>query len=75
MDIATKEGMAAATQWQLNLIAQMKDGGCWLVPKDLATYCIDKQAKTFTLLSGRLDPAIVKVCREVGYNVITKGLQ
>ena len=72
MNFNTPQGMEAAKQWQLNMLAMVKDGGTWFVPRVCSTYTVDHKTKTLTRTGLKSDPSINRVCAAIGWKVIEK---
>ena len=72
MNLNTPQGMEAAKQWQLSMLAKMRHGGTWYVPRACSTYTVDHANKTLTRSGLKSDPSINKVCEAIGWKVIEK---
>ena len=68
-------------EWCRNLIDTLTDGGVWGIPRSGATFRVNKQAKTLTLIpiegtsdlaQGDFDATKI-VFAKIGYRVITNG--
>lgn len=67
MNIATKTGMKAAIEWQTNMLATIKDGGVWAVPRSMTLITIRHSKKTAEFSDMRHEPDIVKVFKAMGW--------
>lgn len=74
-DLDTKQGMANAIAWTNALLNQLKEGGTWIIPRSNTVVTVvshdDKQVK---VTRGELpDPAIARVLKAAGWNLISKA--
>jgi hypothetical protein len=70
MDISTPEGLAQAIAWQERMVAHIRDGGSWVVPRSGTLVRIDHSTKTATFQLGLIsEPDIKKVFRAMGWIV------
>ena len=68
MNIATKEGMAAAVAWQTLMVSLIAEGGVWMVPRSLTMVKIYASKKTAVFVGGTdMEPDIVKVFKAMGW--------
>lgn len=71
-DLKTKEGWEAATQWVNSILAQLKVGGVWVVPRSYTTVLVrshnPKRCKVTHLYP---DPSIVEVLKAGGWHLCT----
>ena len=72
-DLDTPEGMDNAVEWTLKLLAQLKDGGTWAIPRSFTTVTIDRCTNTATVTSITPDPAIARVIRACGWRVVERA--
>lgn len=71
-DLKTKEGWEAATQRVNSILAQIKVGGVWVVPRSYTTILVrshnPKRCKVTHLYP---DPSIVEVLKAAGWHLCT----
>lgn len=62
--------------WCRNLVATVKDGGVWGIPRSGLVFQIDKKAKQLTLISGDSDSsdfsATQAAFKDIGWRVTKK---
>lgn len=72
-DLDTEEGMKNAVAWTRSLLAKLRTGGVWVVPRSGARVCVDHTKNMVRISAGSLpDPAIARVLLAAGYT-ITEG--
>lgn len=54
----------SSIEWCRNLVAMLKDGGVWAIPRSMLVFRVDKQTQTLTLVSGDRDSPDVAATRE-----------
>lgn len=71
-NIDTEEGMENAIAWQDKLLASVRQGGRWIVPRSMTIFEIDHAGKTVRkcLESVRPEPTIVRVLKAAGWKVV-----
>jgi len=60
-------------QWSRNLLAMLKDGGTWAIPKTGSIYTVDKNAKTLTCTHGydaTMHNMVTGVFNQLGYALV-----
>lgn len=67
MDINTPEGMEAAAAWTSSLIARLKPGGSWGVPRCGGLYTFDQELKMYSV-TGAPDADIDRVLAHMGWS-------
>ena len=71
-NLTTQAGMAAAIQWTNSLLAQLKVGGVWVVPRSYTTVLVrshnPKRCKVTHLYP---DDTIVEVLKAAGWHLCT----
>ena len=73
-DLDTPEGMDNAVEWTLRVLGHLNDGGTWAIPRTFTTVTIDRRANTATVTSITPDPAIARVIRACGWNVVERAV-
>lgn len=72
-DLDTKEGMMNAIMWTKKLIAQLNDGGKWLVPRSGTVVTFDKKTQTATVAAPfARDPSVTRVLKAMGWKIVMK---
>ena len=65
MNLNTPQGMQQACNWQRNMLALIKHGGEWFVPRVCSTYKVDHVNKTLTRTGLKGDPTINRLTLSV----------
>jgi len=73
-DLDTSEGMGNAIEWTLKVLDSLNDGGTWAIPRSGTIVTIDKKTNVAMLASYVPDPAIARVIRACGWDVVEKPL-
>lgn len=68
-DLDTLDGMLKARAWLIYLIATVRDGAIWGVPRSNSFYKLDKTKKIATKITGGPEPSIERVFAEIGWTV------
>ena len=72
-DLDTKEGMANAIAWTRNMVAYLKDGGVWAVPRSSTwVVIVNKEKRQVQISEGLPDPSIARVFKAMGWTVVNK---
>lgn len=65
----------SSIEWCRNLVALIKDGGCWAIPRSSLVFRVDKTLQTLTLVSGDKSSPDIAATREafshIGWRVET----
>jgi hypothetical protein len=67
-DLDTPEGMKNAIAWQRQMVASIKDGGVWIVPRSMSIYTVYNCDKAAERTVGGED-SIDRVFRAMGWTV------
>lgn len=73
-DLDTKEGMNNAKRWTESMIANIADGGLWLVPRSMSAVQINKTTKKADIVSFYPDPSLGRVLRAMGFTVTERAM-
>lgn len=72
-DLDTKQGMVNAITWTKKLIAQLNDGGTWIVPRSGTMVTFDKKTQTATIDAPfARDPSVTRVLEAMGWKIVMK---
>lgn len=70
-DLDTKAGLGQSVRWLNTHLAQIKDGGMWLIPRSGSVYEVRHTGKTAIKVMQTLpDPSLDKVFRAAGWKVV-----
>lgn len=72
-DVDTPEGLAAAIEWQKQMIEHCSDQARWIVPRSSSIIVIDKTNKrAIRVLGAKPETSIQKVFEAMGWQWIDK---
>lgn len=72
-DLNTKQGMVNAILWTKKLIANLNDGGKWVVPRSGTVVTFDKKTQTaFIDAPFASDPSVTRVLKAMGWKIVMK---
>lgn len=70
--VETPEQMGRAVRWVNALLAMVRTGGTWGVPRSGSVYRVNHETRTITVVEGG-EEVITRVLKAAGWNVIERS--